>query len=171
MQLSAIKNLVCSYKSDSGSAYYFTLKGVYRYSNHWGRAANCRWKLERFSSGSDDSETDAIQRNANKKLGFAYWTDFYPNNEKENLFYIDVDFETKNVWFNHKNHPAYDGKKMCRNASETAKRIKICKQVLHEMDWCKYLKFDSLDELRQKVINELLVTNNSFISIKKKYAL
>ena len=31
--------------SKSGSEYYFTEKGVYRISNHWGRAANCRWRL------------------------------------------------------------------------------------------------------------------------------
>ena len=41
-----IQNLKPNYKSKSGSSYFFTDQGVYRLSNHWGRAANCKWRLE-----------------------------------------------------------------------------------------------------------------------------
>ena len=34
------------YTSKSDSAYFYTKEGVYRKSNHWGRAAKCRWVLE-----------------------------------------------------------------------------------------------------------------------------
>lgn len=156
-----IENLVPNYTSKSGSSYYFTDDGLYRVSNHWGRAANCRWKLDSSSMASSKCNTN--------KIGFANWTDFYPNNEQENLFYIQVDYETNTVDFSHKDNPNYDGKSICRNASETAKRIKICKEVLLEEKWANYLQFDSIDKIRKEVIHELLFTNAPFLIIKKHY--
>lgn len=158
-----IENLQPTYLSKSGSAYYFFEEGLYRVANHWGRAANCRWKLDSSSIVNSDSKKNLFQ------VGYAKWTDFYPNNEQENLFYIIVDFETKIIDFQHKNNPNYDIKYKVRNASETAKRIKICKEVITETTWSKYLIFDAIDDLRKEIINELLTTNNSFIAIKRKY--
>ena len=160
---SEIEHLKSNYSSKSGSVYYFTNEGLFRVSNHWGRAANCRWKL--------DSLSMSIAKANVNKLGFAKWTDFYPNNEQENLFYIEVDFALKTVDFQHKNNPNYKENLVCRNASETAKRIKICKEVLLEEKWCNYLNYNSLENLRKEIINELLTTNNSFIEIKRKYIL
>ena len=94
-----IENLKINYKSKSGSSYYYTDDGVYRKSNHWGRAANCRWKLEANSN----------LKNKNSRVGYAKWSDFYPNNEQDNLFYIDVDFETQTVDFKHKETPLMTG--------------------------------------------------------------
>ncbi|MFC4739895.1 hypothetical protein ACFO3U_07800 [Flavobacterium ponti] len=159
----AIKNLQPNFSSKSGSSYYFTEEGLYRVSNHWGRAANCRWKLD------SSAMTSTTSKNIRSKVGYAKWTDFYPNNEQENLFYIQVDFETKTVAFLHKDNPDYDGKLMCRNASETAKRIKICKEVLQENKWCNYIKYDNLEELQIKIIRDLLITNKSFVEIKRQY--
>ena len=156
----AIKDLQPNYSSKSRSSYYFTEEGLYRVSNHWGRAANCRWKLDSSAMKSTSSKDNRF------KVGYAKWTDFYPNNEKENLFYIQVDFETKTVDFLHKGNPDYDGKSVCRNASETAKRIKICKEVLLEDKWCKYIQYDNLEELQIKIIRDLLITNKSFVEIK-----
>jgi hypothetical protein len=75
-----------NFQSKSGSTYYFTEEGVYRSSNHWGRAANCRWRLI--------SQSIAKVNNSQTRIGFAKWTDFYPNNDTDALFYIVVDFET-----------------------------------------------------------------------------
>jgi hypothetical protein len=166
----AIENLKINYKSKSGSSYYFTEDGVYRKSNHWGRAANCRWKLE--TSSIIISNIGLVDKNLKQvqiKIGYAKWTDFYPNNEQENLFYIQVDFDAKTVDFNHKNNPNYDGKSICRNASETAKRVKICKEVLLQEEWSKHLNFNSLEDLRKDIINALIYTNNSFVAIKRNY--
>ena len=44
-ELSVLQEENIHFKSKSGSSYVYTEKGVYRYSNHWGRVANCRWKL------------------------------------------------------------------------------------------------------------------------------
>ena len=164
-----VKDLKPNYSSKSGSSYYFRDEGLYRVSNHWGRAANCRWKLDSSTVNDDENMKQVQIKQVQIKVGYAKWTDFYPNNEQENLFYIEVDFEAKTVDFLHKNNPEYDGKLVCRNASETAKRIKICKEVLLEVKWCKYLEFNSIEELREEVVYGLLYTNASFITIKQNY--
>ena len=147
------------FKSKSGSEYYFTDEGVYRTSNHWGRAANCRWRLVTLGN----------YKSQHTKVGFAKWTDFYPNDETAKLFFIQVDFEQKSVDFYHKDMPLYDGKATLRNATETAKTIKSIKQVLNEEDWAKYLVYEDLDELRKEICFQLQFTTSSINEIKRKY--
>jgi hypothetical protein len=147
------------FKSKSGSEYFFTEEGVYRMSNHWGRAANCRWRL--VSQGNYKSQHTIV--------GFAKWTDFYPNDETAKLFFIQVDFEQKSVDFYHKNMPLYDGKAILRNAAETAKTIKNIKQVLNEEDWAKYLVYEDLEELRMEIVEQLVHSNLNFNEIKKTF--
>lgn len=153
-----IDGLKLGYTSKSGSSYYFTEKGLYRVSNHWGRAANCRWRLLPLIN----TDTSKI------KAGYADWTDFYPNNEHENLFYVEVDFETEEVSFQHKANPSYDRKAQVRNAAETAKVIRQINEVLTAENWAKYLKFNSINELRKEVVHQLIFTNQSFLEIKRK---
>ena len=82
--IASISALQIHYKSKSGSSYSYTEEGVYRSSNHWGRASNCRWRLVSSSSSKIN--------NFKNRVGFAKWSDFYPNNETEKLFYIEVNF-------------------------------------------------------------------------------
>lgn len=160
VSLGEIELLEPNHKSNSGSTYYFTEAGVYRVSNHWGRAANCRWRLE-----SDNKNV-----NQKIKVGYANWTDFYPNNEQENLFYINLNRETKEVTFQHKCNPDYDGKAQLRNASETAKVIRTLHEIITSDSWAKYLNFNDINELRNEVVNLLITSNASFIEIKRKFA-
>lgn len=157
MDVSVLANLKLGYKSDSGSEYYFTEIGVYRKSNHWGRAANCRWRL------IPNSE----YKNQNEIIGFANWTDFYPNNESEKLFYIEVYEEKNEVHFNHKNNPNYQNQ-IVRNASATAKRIKEIKEVLQSNSWAKYLNLNDFEAERSKILAELVNTNETFVNLKAK---
>ena len=120
VSFSDIENIKPSYKSKSGSVYYFSNEGVFRVSNHWGRAANCRWRM--LSDEKIKSQT--------QKCGFAKWTDFYPNDETEKLFYIEVNWETEEVIFQHKSNFNYKNFFVLRNASATAKRIQTIKEVL-----------------------------------------
>ncbi len=124
-----------------------------------GRAANCRWRLE----------SDRKNVNQSMKVGYANWTDFYPNNEQENLFYIEVAWETNEVTFQHKANPKYDGKAQLRNASETAKVIRTLNEVLTTDTWAKYLTFNDINKLRREVVHLLITSNASFIEIKRKY--
>ena len=147
------------FKSKSGREYYFTDEGVYRISNHWGRAANCRWRL--ISSQE--------YKNQHTKIGFAKWTDFYPNDETAKLFFIQVNFEQKTVDYFHKDMPSYDGKAVLRNAAETAKVMKTIKQVLNEEIWAKYLQYDDLEILKNEIAERLINSAVDFGTIKKMY--
>jgi hypothetical protein len=53
---------------------------MYRLSNHWGRLANSKWRLI-----AADTETSS-----KLKLGFAHWTDFYPDNNHDNVVVLFV---------------------------------------------------------------------------------
>ena len=159
VESSVLLNLKLGYKSASGSAYYFTELGVYRKSNHWGRAANCRWRLLPLTD----------YKNQHTKIGFARWSDFYPNDETANLFFIQVDFEQKTIDFFHKDMPFYEGKATLRNASETAKTIKTIKQILNEEDWAKYLEYEDLEDLRREIVEKVINSSLSLNEIKRNY--
>jgi hypothetical protein len=154
-----IENLPLSHKSKSGSGYVFKEVGVYRISNHWGRAANCRWRL----IANEDFKSQQT------KVGFANWFDFYPNDETSKLFFIKVNYDNVEVNFYHKVSPDYEENYALRNACETAKTIKIIKEILTETAWSKYLQFDDLDELRKEIVWQLITTEKSFLEIKKLY--
>lgn len=157
--LSEIEGLKLSYTSTSGSSYYFTEKGLYRVSNHWGRAANCRWRLLPLKN----------ETASKTKAGYAHWTDFYPNNEQDNLFYVEVNWATGEVSFQHKCNPKYDGKAQLRNATETAKAIRHLNEVLTTDNWAKYINFEDINVLRKDVVSALVNTNRSFLDIKRNY--
>lgn len=159
VSLTTIAGMTIGYTSESGSQYIFSAEGVYRISNHWGRAANCRWRLESLE-GYQNQHTTA---------GFARWTDFYPNDDHSNLFYITVDFSTLVVQYHHRDGVGSKGAALLRTAGATAKRISIIKQVLTTSDWAKYLHYESLDALRRKVVLDLITTNATFIQIKQKH--
>lgn len=119
---SDIQDLKTDFESKSGSKYFFTNRGVYRISNHWGRAANCRWQLVPLENF----------KNQQIRIGFANWTDFYPNDEISKLFYIRVDLVTKSVNYYHIDSEKNSDGAILRNAVETAKTIRIIKQILNE---------------------------------------
>ena len=166
-----ISNIEWHYKSKSGSGYCFTEQGVYRISNHWGRAANCRWRLILRASSKTGANTSSRAKinNSQHRIGYAKWTDFYPNNETENLFYIEVNFETKEATFQHKNNPNFDGKAVLRNASETAKVIRQVKEILESNTWAKYLDVSDLEMVRNEIIHNLITTNIPLPTIKKTF--
>lgn len=134
------------FKSKSGSEYFYSDQGVYRISNHWGRVANCRWRLLPLND----------YKNQHTKIGFANWNDFYTNDETANLFFILVDWEHKIADFFHKDMAFFDGKATLRNASETAKILKKIKLIFHEDTWAKYLEYEDLEELRRETVKKII---------------
>jgi hypothetical protein len=105
--------------------------------------------------------------NAQQRIGFAKWTDFYPNNESDALFYIAVNFETATVAFQHKNHPNYDGKVVLRTAAETAKVMRQIKEVLETDAWAKYYNTTNIDSLRRDIIDQLCFSALSLSEIRR----
>jgi hypothetical protein len=156
----AIKDLKLHYKSKSGSSYYFTDQGVYRLSNHWGRAANCKWRLINSNSNIGNNRI---------KLGFAKWIDFYPDNDFEKLYFVAVNFENHSVNFYHKQSDNYYPDKVLRTAPDTTKLIKQIRTLLEETSWTKYLNNEKIEVLRKEIIEKLINSNQSFQEIRRDY--
>lgn len=134
------------YESQSGSQYYFTEKGVFRISNHWGRAAKCKWKL-----------VSKYTQNTRTKIGFATWDSFYEDDENKALYFIDFK-RLENDYFisyQHQNHPSYNGQ-IVRTASQTAKMIKQIKELMDSDKKLNHLPIDERESVREDWIRELI---------------
>jgi len=153
-----IEGMSVQYDSLSGSKYFYTIEGMYRLSNHWGRLANSKWRLAPM-----EPET-AFKT----KLGFASWNDFYPDNAIEELYYIKANFENKTVNYQHRNNLEYDNKAILRTSFETTKKIKQIRNLFSLTSWAKYFEYDDIDDLRQQIINQLIFTNKSLDEIKRE---
>ncbi len=153
-----IDGLSIHYQSKSGSIYYYTKSGMYRLSNHWGRLANSKWRLEPLNPETDSKI----------KLGFAQWTCFYPDNALDKLYYIEANFVNNTVNYQHKNNPDYNNKAILRTSFETTKRIKQIRNLLNLTAWAKHFDYDDLAVLRQIIVNKLIFTNKTLDEIKRE---
>lgn len=156
--LEAVTDLKIQYESKAGSKYYYTKIGMYRLSNHWGRLANSKWRLEPLNPESS-SKT---------KLGFASWESFYPDNQHEALYYLEVNYIEKTAQYQHKNNPNFDQKAVLRNSHETTKRIKQIRNILLLTSWAKYFEHDDIEHLRVKIIDGLITTNKTLELVKRE---
>ena len=57
-----------NFSSKSDSTYFYTNEGVYRKSNHWGRVANCRWKLISTANYKNQEVVVALQNGRTSTL-------------------------------------------------------------------------------------------------------
>ncbi len=146
------------YTSQSGSSYFYTETGMYRYSNHWGRLANSKWRLVPLES----------QTTLKFKLGFATWDSFYPDNATDELYYLEVNFTSKTVKYQHKNNPDFDQKAVLRTGFETTKRIKQVRNLFALTSWAKYFDYEDIDDLRRTIVEQLIYTNKTLDEIKRQ---
>lgn len=144
------------YHSKSGSSYFFTDEGVYRYSNHWGRVGNCRWRLIKNSAFEFKSQ----------QIGFARWKDFYENDDDKFLFFIDVN-DDGTFEVNHRNHQKYNQNLAVFNAPEVKKRLQTIAMIQEDSNWTKHLNFENSVENQQKAIYFLRTTRKSWLAIKR----
>ncbi|PQJ72009.1 hypothetical protein [Polaribacter butkevichii] len=141
-----------NYKSKSESMYFYTDEGVYRKSNHWGRVANCRWKL----IANED------YKNQNIAIGFAKWVDFYPLTSTEKYFFIEVNFEDKTAKIQPKKEEATN---YLFTFSEAQKRIKQITQLFKNDKWANYFEGD-LNDLQFHIITEYINSTKTLQEIK-----
>ena len=87
-----IKDAKISYTSKSGSQYIFSKEGLYRIANHWGRVANCHWRLAPITQFKNQDIT----------VAFANWNNFYSNDDTAKLFFIKINEVSQEVNFFHK---------------------------------------------------------------------
>jgi len=144
------------YQSKSGSLYFYTEEGVFRYSNHWGRVANCRWKIKGIE----------VYQSQNYYVGFARWNAFYLLNDTDKVFYVVVDFLRKQAKIKRlKNEEKSDHFLM---TSEFAhQRLKQIQVLFNEYKWARYFN-DDIDVLRMELINDLITTNKSIQQLKRE---
>ena len=135
------------YISKSQSAYYYTDTGVYRKSNHWGRAAKCRWVLK--------AGEQLYVSKGRERVGFALWTNFYENSETTKAYFIKVDFENKQVTYAHKSEDT-SAKAKYRTAKQTHKVIQKVKRILQTDSWAKYYEFSNIEVARKELVLELI---------------
>lgn len=135
------------YTSKSNSAYYYTKEGVYRKSNHWGRAAKCRWVLK--------ADNELYVSKGRVRIGFAFWTNFFENSEQTKAYFVKVDFENKQVSYAHKSEDA-SAEAICRTAKQTQKIILKVKRILQNDSWTKYYDFEDLEVKRKELILDLI---------------
>lgn len=141
-----------NYKSKSESIYFYTTEGVYRKSNHWGRVANCRWKI---NSNQNYKNQEVI-------IGFAKWADFYPINSTEKIFFIEVNFKEKTAKIQPKQKYSTN---YVYNYSEAQRRVKQITHLLNEDRWAIYFN-DDIEILRSKVISDYINSNKTLQEIK-----
>ncbi len=132
--------------------YFYTDKGVYRKSNHWGRVANCRWKLI-----ADDN-----YKNQQIVIGFAKWQDFCPINSTEKIFFIDVNFDKKTAKINPKKEKET---LFLFTFSEAQKRIKQINHLFKDDKWANYFD-DDIEIIRKNIISEFINSDKTLQEIK-----
>jgi len=153
-----IEGLQIQYDSKSGSKYFYTKEGMYRLSDHWGRLANSKWRLEPMEPES----------NSKTKIGFAAWSEFYPDNAEEELYYLEVDYDKNKVNYQHKNNPNFNSRPILRTSFETTKKIKQIRNLFALTSWAKYYDYDDIDVLRKQIIDQLIFTNKTLDEIKRE---
>ncbi len=135
--------------------YFYTDEGVYRKSNHWGRVANCRWKLI----------ANKNYKNQNTVTAFAKWDDFYPINSSEKNFYIDVNFDKKTVVIRPKKEKEV---LYLFSLSEAQKRSKQIMHLFKNDKWAKYFEND-IEILRVNIISDFINSNLALSEIKRRF--
>ncbi|MFD2530708.1 hypothetical protein [Polaribacter marinaquae] len=143
------------YVSKSNSMYFYTSEGVYRKSNHWGRVANCRWKLI----------ADKNYKNQNTVTAYAKWSCFYPINSSEKTFFINVNFDKKTAKINPKKENTTN---YLFSFSESQKRIKQITHLFKDDKWAKYFD-DDVEIIRQNIISEFINSDKTLQEIKKRF--
>lgn len=141
-----------NYKSKSESYYFYTDKGVYRKSGHWGRVGNCRWKLL----------TDRDYKNQNTLTAFAKWSDFYPINSINKIFFITVNFNLKTAIIQCDKNMS---NKKLFTFSDASKRLKQISHLFKEDKWAMYFE-QEIDELRFNIISEYINSDKTLREIK-----
>ena len=144
------------FQSRSGSYYSYTDEGVYRYSNHWGRVANCRWKIKGIEN----------YKNQQYYVGYAKWSDFYPLNDNDKVFYLKVNYETKQVKILRISSEEKQGSYLM-NSSLAHQRLKEIQTLFKEYKWATYIDAP-IDEVREIIIDKLIQSNTSLATLKRE---
>ena len=74
----------------------------------------------------------------------------------------------RDVNIKHKNAPEFDHKAILRTSFETAKKLKQIRNLMNLTSWAKYFDYEDINELRKKIILELVYTEKTLEEIKRE---
>ena len=156
VEVSFFETKKAHFSSKSGSYYSYTESGVYRYSNHWGRVASCRWRIK------------GIENYKNQKyyVGYAKWEDFFPLNDTDKVFYIKVNFETKQAKVLRVTTEE-EVEDYLMNANLVQQRLKQIQNLFKDYKWAKYINAP-IDDVREILIEKLINSNTSLDILKRE---
>jgi hypothetical protein len=143
------------FKSSSNSHYFYTKEGVFRKSNHWGKVANCHWKII----------TKTKYKNQQIVIGFASWDDFFAINSSEKNFTIFVDFDKDTAKIE---SLKTSSEKPIFTFLEAQQKLKKIREILQNNSWTTYFN-QNTKEIQQLVIHELLNSSKSLQQIKQDF--
>lgn len=141
------------FKSKSGSLYHYTKEGVYRCSNHWGRVADCRWRLRGIEN----------YKNQLSYVGYAAWSQFYSLDNSERIFYLVVDLLLGKTEIRIKKDEKVTA--FLFSIQNVIKREKEIQQFFKDDKWLRYIEGDEV-ELKNKVVRQLVSSNKTLREIK-----
>lgn len=154
-----ILNQTPNFESASKSKYFYTEAGMYRFSNHWGKLANCKWRLVPNSN----------LYSGKFKLGYASWETFYQDNSADYNYYLEVNFDTQSVIYQHKNNTDYDINLPLFSYKEVSKRINQIKNLFENTNWAKHFQFSDIHSLRKLIITQLIETKLPLDQVKRNF--
>lgn len=145
------------YQSKSGSLYFYTKEGVHRYSNHWGRVANCRWKIKGIES----------YKSQDYYVGFANWSDFYALNNNDKVFYLKVNYTTKQAKIERLSKEVATNDCFLMTSEFAHQRLKQVQNLFKEYKWAVYFEQD-IEELRKLLITNLITSTKTIQQLKRE---
>lgn len=143
------------FKSNSNSVYFYTEKGVFRKSNHWGKVANCHWKII----------TKNNYKNQQTIIGFATWDSFFPINFSEKNITIVVDYQINTAKIQLQKEAS---KNPVFSFLEAQQKLKKIRELLQNDSWTKYFT-QNPTEIKQLVIDEFLNSSKTIQQIKQEF--
>lgn len=154
VEITFFKNKVAHYKSKSGSLYLYSEKGVYRYSNHWGRVANCRWKIK----GIED------YKNQNYFVGYAKWSNFHSLNSTDKTFYIELAANGEAKIISIKD--SVSNEPFLMTLDFAFKRLKQLKVLYKDYKWATY--YHENVHLARNILTEKLINSDKTLQELKQ---
>ncbi|WGH76741.1 hypothetical protein P8625_06190 [Tenacibaculum tangerinum] len=153
-RINFFEEMKAHFQSKSGSYYYYTKEGVFRYSNHWGRVANCRWKIQ------------GIENYKNQKyyVGYANWSNFYPLNSADKVFYLEVNYREGKASIKRVQN-TLESNRFLMNSEFAHQRLKQIQSLFKEYKWARYYEED-IEVLRKKLIEKLIHSDKSLQQLK-----
>ena len=109
-----------------------------------------------------ENHSNEHYKNQQIVIGFAKWSNFYPLNSIEKIFYIEVDFQKKVARIQSKKEKSAS---KLFTFPEAQKKIKQINHLFKDDKWAIYFEKE-VDDLRNEIISEYINSDKTLQEIK-----